>query len=137
MSMAITVGHVSHEERQIDRDDLARILEETANKLRSGFIKSASVAVVAEVEDNGIYISRQFVGTNPLIEDKNTGYHLGCEISNIDENIIGGLYTQFLEQINLTVSGEEGSSYCLVSFSNHPDNLVVLGIADVCGGSDE
>jgi hypothetical protein len=137
MSMSTEVGFVNYEEGQIDREDLARILEETADKLRSGFIKSASVAMAAQVEDNTIYLSRTFVGTNPLIEDKNVGYHIACEISNVEENQLGGLYTNFVGQIELTVDNSEGSPYWNVGFGNLPDGLVMLNIEDHCGSSDE
>ncbi len=137
MTMSIDVGYVNYEEGQIQRDDLARMLEETADKLRSGFIKSASVAMVAEIEDNTIYMSRSYVGTNPNIEDKNVGYHLACEISNVDEHVLGGLYTQFLSQLELTVDNMAESPYWAVGFGDMPDGLVSLCLEDHCGSSDE
>lgn len=128
MSMSTEVGFVNYEERQIDREDLAKILEETAAKLRSGFIKSAVVSMAMQVEDNTLYLSRTFVGTNPTIEDKNVGYHLACEISNVDENRLGGLYTNFVGQLELTADNIESSPHWNVGFGNHVDGLVMLNI---------
>ena len=62
MSMSTEVGFVNYEERQIDREDLAKILEETADKLRCGFIKSVSVAIDLdpEVELTGTLLKTPF-----------------------------------------------------------------------------
>ncbi len=50
MSETIEVGFVECAESQISREDLAKKLEETADKLRCGFIKSVSVAIDLDPE---------------------------------------------------------------------------------------
>lgn len=135
--MMNTVKEIISTDIELNRSELADQLDDLSTKLRNGEITAFAFTSTHRENDLDVVVNCGFVGTNPHRHNPEGGRYRTETFKCADQGSFEGIFTRFLEDLNLVTSRETDGDIASVGIGYPDPDSGFLDIAIEHGDGDE